>query len=172
MWRRPWPLVLLTSVLLQGCQTLGLESDHEGGGHRYASQGSNADCQRLAPYVVNSDGSLSRSDLTAGLKVEYKKWDTNGDGELSPAEAEPLNDHLRALNVNASPVLDWNGDGKITFEEFASGWGTMFDLCADDGGDVVTKADLQRSPVAPPPKKTDDDKPPEGASTPNPGGGY
>lgn len=131
----------------------------------------NADCARLAPYVVNSDGSLSRTDLDSGLKSEFKKWDTNGDGQLTLAESEPLNDHLRAMNVNASPVMDWNGDGRIAYDEFASGWRTMFDLCTSKGSDIVTKADLARSPSVVPPREKPEGDRPEGASSPNAGHG-
>ncbi len=113
---------------------------------RFTAAPQNANCQLLAPYVVAADGNLTKPDLETGLKGEFKKWDTNGDGQLSSAEAVPLNDHLRALNVGASPVMDWNGDGHISFDEFAGGWRTMFDICAADGGDVVTKADLSHSP--------------------------
>src|SRR5262245_52962884 len=102
----------------------GEHSRHRG--RHFASQNPNSDCSRLAPFVVNGDGSLSRTDLDAGLKTEFKKWDANGDGQLTQAEAGPLNDHLRAMNVNASPVMDWNGDGRIAHDEFASGWRTMF----------------------------------------------
>jgi hypothetical protein len=154
--------------------------DHERGRHQQAGGGdgggggrnANADCERLAPYVVNTDGSLARPDLEVGLKVDFKKWDKNSDGQLSQAEVQPLNDYLRSLKVNASPVMDWNGDGHVTYDEFASGWRTMFDLCARGDSEIVTKADLERSPAVAPPRKTDtDNKRPEGASSPNTGGG-
>lgn len=152
-------LILVLSVLLQACSMLG---DDEPPQRHYAAAGANADCQRLAPYVVNTDGTLSKSDLDAGLKAEFKKWDKNGDDQLSQAEVQPLNDYLRSLKINASPVMDWNGDGHVSFDEFASGWRTMFDFCVREGSTVVTKADLERSPnmAAPRPdddKKSDDD---------------
>ena len=151
------------------------DDEHSRHRHRhYATQNPNSDCARLAPFVVNSDGSLSRSDLDAGLKTEFKKWDTNADGQLTQSESGPLNESLRALNVNASPVMDWNGDGHIAYDEFASGWRTMFDLCASGGSDVVTKADLARSPSVAPPRDKPKDERPEGASSPTAGhgGGY
>ena len=171
--------VLLICLLLPACQTFGGGGDgesrhaHRGGGGNHehnASRNQNADCERLAPFVVSTDGNLARSDLEIGLKGEFKKWDTNGDGQLSGDETRPLNDHLRALNVGASPVMDWNGDGHVSYDEFASGWRTMFDICAHEGSEVVTKADLEHSPnVAPP--RNDEHKRPEGASSDNTGGG-
>lgn len=136
--------------------------------NRYASQ-RNADCARLAPLVSNPDGSLSRPDMEVALKVEFKKWDKDGNGELSMAEVGPVNDALRAENVGASPVMDWNGDGHVNFEEFAGGWRTMFDLCAHGNGDVVSKADMERSPNVTPPRPSPATTP-AGSSGPKPEG--
>ena len=143
--------LLLTAPVVGGCTMFG---GGETGGPpkpRYAGEQRNPDCARLAPLVSNPDGSLSRTEMEAGLKAEFAKWDKDGNGALSAAEVQPLNDSLRALNVGASPVMDWNGDGHVNFQEFAGGWRTMFDLCSRDKSDVVTKADMARSPnVAPP----------------------
>jgi hypothetical protein len=134
--------VLLASVpLLQACSMFG-------GGEpprRYASQG-NPDCARLQPLVVREDGDLTRADMDTSLQGMFKKYDTDGSGELSMAEVAPANDALRALNVNAAPVMDWNGDGRVNAQEFNSGWKTMFGLCAHGGGDVVSKNDMLKSP--------------------------
>jgi hypothetical protein len=157
-------IVLLASApLLQACSMFG-----GGGGDaprtpRYASQ-RNADCARLAPLVTNPDGSLNHDEMEAGLKLEFKRWDKDGNGELSSAEVGPLNDSLRAQNVGASPVMDWNGDGHVSFQEFAGGWRTMFDLCAHGGGQVVSKADMERSPNVTPPRTVP-------AANPSPSGG-
>jgi hypothetical protein len=166
--------ILLLALALQACAMLGggeetqqTQRQHAG----VAGHNLNADCERLAPFVVNADGSLARPDLENGLKTEFKKWDKSGDGQLSQAEVQPLNDYLRSLKVNASPVMDWNGDGHVTYDEFASGWRTMFDLCARGEAEIVTKADLERSPSVAPPRP-DDDKKPEGASSDSAGHGY
>jgi hypothetical protein len=132
----------------------------------------NSDCARLSPLVSNPDGSLARAELEAALKADFKKWDKDGNGALSQAEVEPLNEYLRSLNVGASPVMDWNGDGKVDFQEFAGGWRTMFDLCDIHNQGTVTKVEMGRSPnVAPPRPEPGADKP-QGSSKPKPGGGY
>ena len=155
-------VILASSPMLQACQMFG------GGGDaatpRYASQ-RNADCARLAPLVTKDDGGLTREDMEAGLKLEFKKWDKDGNNELSMAEIGPLNDGLRAQNVGASPVMDWNGDGHVNYQEFASGWRTMFDLCAHGLGNTVTKADMSRSPNVAPPRTEPVEKPPAGSTT-------
>jgi hypothetical protein len=169
--------ILLLASALQACSMLGGGEETQQTQRRHADRAAghslNADCERLAPFVVNTEGTLSKPDLEAGLKTEFAKWDKNGDGQLSQAEVEPLNDHLRSLNVGASPVMDWNGDGKVSYDEFAGGWRTMFDLCSHGDTGLVTKADLERSPSVAPPRPDDDtNKRPEGASSPTAGGNY
>lgn len=151
-----------TLPLLQACQMFGGSSEPP---RRYASQ-SNPNCARLQPLVTAQDGSLSRDDMEAALKAKFKQADLDNSGELSMAEVGPINDALRLQNVGASPVMDWNGDGRVNFQEFAGGWRTMFDLCAHGGGAVVSKNDMERSPnVAPPLTGTAAAKPKPGSST-------
>ena len=165
------PGLLICILALQACQMFG-GSDAKP--ERANTQRRNSDCQRLAPLVVNSDGSLTRAELETGLKAEFKKWDKDGNGVLSPAEVEPLNDYLRSLNVGASPVIDWNADGKVDFQEFASGWRTIFDLCDVNNDGTVTKAEMGHSPNVAPPRPAPAASKPEGTSQPKPpgGGGY
>jgi len=134
-------VVLLATVpLLQACSMLGGDKP----ARRYASQ-TNPDCARLQP-VANPGADLTRPQMEAWLQTTFKKSDTDGSGELSMGEAAPVNESLRSLNVNAAPVMDLNGDGRINFQEFASGWRTMFDYCAHGGADVVSQNDMLRSP--------------------------
>ena len=157
-------VVLASAPLLQACQMFG-----GGDSRQRASLQRNGDCARLAPLATNADGSLSRADMEASLKLEFKKWDKDGNSELNQAEVVPVNDALRAQNVGASPVMDWNGDGHVNFQEFAGGWRTMFDLCGR--GDVVTKADMSRSPNVTPPRTVPTaPKPDSGKSSPQTGG--
>ena len=109
-----------------------------------------SDCSRLAPFVVNPNGGITRAELETALKAEFKKWDKDGNGELSPAEVRPLNAYLISLNIAASPVIDWNNDGKVDFQEFAGGWRTIFDLCDRDNDGVVPKAAMDRTVKTPP----------------------
>jgi hypothetical protein len=106
----------------------------------------NTECARLQPMFSATEEDLTRPTLDAALKAEMPKWDKNGDGELSNAELQPLNEHLHQLNVGASPVTDWNGDGKVNFQEFASGWRTMFALCDRNSDEMVSYRELGHSP--------------------------
>jgi hypothetical protein len=167
-------LVACSALPLQGCGMFGGgEAAAPVVQHQTASR-PNSDCARLMPLVSNPDGSLTRAELETGLKAEFKKWDKDGNGALSQAEVEPLNEYLRSLNAGASPVMDWNGDGKVDFQEFAGGWRTMFDLCDLRSDGTVTKAEMGRSPNVAPPRPQPTADTPQGPSPPKKpsGGGY
>jgi hypothetical protein len=158
-------VLLGVAPLLQACSMLG-------GGEpprRTASQ-VNPDCARLKPLVVRQDGDLPRTDMEAQLQAAYKKADVDNSGDLSSSEASPVNESLRVLKLNAAPVMDINGDGRINFQEYASGWRTMFDYCGS--GDVVSQSDMQKSPSTTTirPERPPIAKPGTGGSTRRPGG--
>jgi Ca2+-binding EF-hand superfamily protein len=93
---------------------------------------------RLARYDTNGDGQVSKAELDAGLKADFAKEDVNHNGVLDTSEARALNDRLRE-EENTSPVFDWNGDGQLVYEEFASQWRTLFDR-ADRNQDGILDA--------------------------------
>jgi hypothetical protein len=134
-----------------------------------------SECARLQPLFSADDTDLTRDKMNAGLKVQYGTWDKDGNGVLTNSEVQPLNDALRAENVGASPVTDWNGDGHVDEKEFGAGWRTMFDLCDRNRNDMVSLRELGRSPnvTGPPVAPSAPKKKPEGSSErPQGGGGY
>ena len=72
------------------------------------------ECARLQPLFAADVNELTREGMDGALKVELATWDKDANGELSNREVEPLNDALREENVGASPVTDWNGDGRVS----------------------------------------------------------
>ena len=160
--------VIISVPALQACQMFG-GGEARPDAHAQARAGS--DCQRLAPLVSNPDGSLTRAELETGLKAEFKKWDTDGNGVLTSTEVEPLNAYLRSLNVGASPVVDWDANGKVSFQEFASGWRTMFDLCDIRSEGTVSKMEMGRSPNVVPPRPAPAQPKPEAPVPSSPGNG-
>ena len=134
------------------------------------------ECARLQPLFAAGTKDLSREAMDEALKREYAKWDKDGNGQLSHAEIQPLNDALRAEHTGASPVTDWNADGQVDAREFGSGWRTMFDLCDRNRNNVISYRELGFSPNVAPPRPTSEpsQKKPENPN-PNPGprpGGY
>lgn len=124
----------------------------------------NTECARLQPLFAPDGNDLTREKMDAALKVALKKWDTDGSGDLSNSEAQPLNEELRAENVGASPVRDWNADGRIDEKEFGSGWRTMFELCDRNRNDMVSLRELGHSPNVTGPRVAPTVKKPEGSS--------
>lgn len=132
-----------------------------------------SECARLQPLFGPEDTELTRDKMNAALKVELAKWDKDGNGSLSNSELQPLNDELRAENVGASPVTDWNADGRVDEKEFGAGWRTMFELCDRNRNDAVSLRELGFSPNVAPPRTAPSEpkKKPEGSSAP-PKAGY
>lgn len=159
--------LFLAVPMMAGCSMFGSDAPVREVGARPTGK-LNTDCARLQPLFGPNDQELSREAMDAALKVELAKWDKSGDGALTTREAEPLNDELRAENVGASPVTDWNADGQISFQEFASGWRTMFELCDRNGSKTVSYRELGHSPnvTAPRTAPSEPKKPktPDGAS--------
>ena len=167
--------ICVLSAALSGCSMLG-------GNQASAPEAADAipvgqltsECARLQPLFAPGTKELTRDDMDAALKREYAKWDKDGNGQLSHAEIQPLNDQLRAENTGASPVTDWNADGQVDAKEFGSGWRTMFDLCDRNGNAKISLRELGFSPNVAPPRPSESKEPkksPEDAS-PRTGGGY
>lgn len=124
-----------------------------------------SECARLQPLFGANDEELTRDGMEIGLKAQLAKYDADGNGELSYSEIQPVNDALREQNVGAAPVRDWNGDGVVNYQEFASGWRTMFELCDRNRSKTVSWRELgfnpnvtapRTAPSEPKKPKTDD----------------
>jgi Ca2+-binding EF-hand superfamily protein len=96
---------------------------------------------RLQRFDVNGDGKVVRAELEQTLEADFKKEDKNGDGALDVSEARPLNERIREEKV-ASPVFDWNADGKIVYVEFASQWRTLFDRADKNRDGTVDEEEM------------------------------
>jgi Ca2+-binding EF-hand superfamily protein len=82
----------------------------------------------MLSYDENSDGVVTRQELEAGLRRQYAMADTNHDGKIDLREMQAENDRrFRAFGTEASPLIDWNQDGVIDFDEFASTARSVFD---------------------------------------------
>lgn len=97
---------------------------------------------RLVHFDVNADGAVSKAELEQTLAADFKKDDANGDGGLDVAEMRVLNDRIRTEKT-ASPVFDWNADGRLVFTEYASQWRTLFERADVNGDGIVDDEELQ-----------------------------
>jgi len=110
-------------------------------------------------YDANNDGQVTRRELEAGLRQDFWQADTNRDGVLEPDEVRAAN--LRRIRIDQStaiPLIDWNHDGVVDFDEFAAGMRSLFEEYDTDGDGVVTLKEmhvkLEHVAVKPPASET------------------
>jgi hypothetical protein len=99
---------------------------------------------------------LARDELERRIAEDFRAADRDGDGRVSYAEAEALNEARRgAGGVVVGRIVDWNKDGFVSLDEFAgAARGAFASIDADDDGQVTEeelnrpaeRADAQRKP--------------------------
>jgi hypothetical protein len=101
----------------------------------------------IAHYDANNDGTVTRSELEAGLRQNFLQADTDHDGRLNPDEAAAANQRrIRLDESTAIPLIDWNNDGFVDFEEFSAGVRSQFEQLDLDGDGQVTLFEFRRAP--------------------------
>jgi Ca2+-binding EF-hand superfamily protein len=99
-------------------------------------------------YDANSDGTITRAELEEGLHRQFAVVDTNHDGRLDSTEVRAENDRRWQANGTAvSPLIDWNQDGVVDFDEFATTARSVFEELDRDHNGVLTPEEL-RLPAA------------------------
>jgi Ca2+-binding EF-hand superfamily protein len=123
---------------------------------------------QLKLFDLDADGSVTRDEADRALHAQFAKYDIDKDSGLSAAEARALNDERRK-QVNASPVFDWNADGRVDFKEYANQWLSLFDRLDANGDGMLTEQEMTRPQMGPPGGRRGGG-PPGGGRRP-PGGG-
>jgi Ca2+-binding EF-hand superfamily protein len=95
----------------------------------------------LQRFDADTNGSVTRNELESTLTADFKKEDLNADAQLDTVELRALNERLRQER-NVSPVFDWNADGRLVFNEFATQWRTLFDRADRDRNGIVDADEL------------------------------
>ena len=81
----------------------------------------------LKTYDANKDGTLTREELIAGLRAEFNAA-SGGNACLSPQQVAAINQTRVATDQSAAtPLQDWNQDGCVSFQEFATAPASLFD---------------------------------------------
>ena len=108
----------------------------------------------LSQYDANHDGIVTRGEMEAGLKHDFAAADANRDGKLDPDEARVVNEQRLSLDQStASPLVDWNQDGFIDFQEFATTPRSLFDQLDTNGDGKLTPDELNPMQQKPPPQQ-------------------
>lgn len=110
----------------------------------------------LLRYDSNNDGKITRAELEAGLRQDFRQADSNQDGLLDPDEVLAANQRrIKIDQSTAIPLIDWNHDGYVDFAEFAAPMRSLFEQYDADEDGVVTLQEMHvRLEHITPPKPT------------------
>ncbi len=132
-------LAILSLVLLAGCG--GREPRPDGGRHEDEWH---APVQILLRFDANHDGSVTRAEMEAGLRADFAAADTNHDGVLELDEVRAVNDKRWSEDASAtSPLVDWNHDDKVDFNEYAATARSLFAQMDVGGKGVLSAKELK-----------------------------
>ena len=103
---------------------MGMMGGHDGmmgGGMGMMGMMGGAQSYAMANFDTNKDGTLSPEEMTAGIKAEIKKYDTDANGSLSLEEFAVMHaDHTRPMTVRAFQMHDADGDAQVTEAEMSA----------------------------------------------------
>ena len=100
----------------------------------------------LRKYDANKDGTLTRDELLAGLHTEFAAADKAGSGCLSDSDVAAINQaRIVADQSTATPLQDWNQDGCVNFQEFATAPVSLFDELDLNHDGKITPQEFDRA---------------------------
>ncbi|MGB8363742.1 MAG: hypothetical protein WCE20_04310 [Rhizomicrobium sp.] len=135
-------------LLLAGCGLFG----HEAPRRPRAQDAPWLPAAAMLLVYVGSDGSLTRAQLESGLRRDFAAADTNHDGCLDANEVRAVNEQRWKQDAStASPLIDFQHNGCVDFDEFAATPRTLFEQL-DRNGDGKLTADELKSAGAKPTK--------------------
>jgi Ca2+-binding EF-hand superfamily protein len=98
----------------------------------------------LLRYDSDNDGAVTRRELEAGLRQDFRQADTNHNGTLDADEVRAVNQRRVSQDQSmATPLIDWNLDGVVDFDEFAGTMRSLFDQLDQNGDGVVSKEEFK-----------------------------
>jgi Ca2+-binding EF-hand superfamily protein len=100
-------------------------------------------------YDSDGDGKVTRRELEAGIRQDFWQADTKRKGCLDDDEVRAYNErHIRIDKSTAIPLIDWNHNGCISFDEFAAPLRSLFEQMDVGNNGYVTLKDmgLRREP--------------------------
>jgi hypothetical protein len=135
---------LATLMIGAACSTLGTAPRGRPGAMPPPITDLERDIRLMLSYDENTDGTVTRQELDAGLRRQFAACDLNGDGRLDGMETQAENQRrFMANGTLASPLIDWNQDGFVSFEEFATTAHSVFDQMDKDRDGRLTPDELR-----------------------------
>jgi hypothetical protein len=105
----------------------------------------------LLRYDANHDGTLTRAELLAGLHTEYDTYDTGHTNCLGPDQVRAINEmRVQQDASQATPLVDWNQDGCIDFNEYAGNTLSLFDTLDVNQDGQLSPQELKPAGARPP----------------------
>jgi uncharacterized membrane protein YgcG len=100
----------------------------------------------LLRYDANHDGTLTRAELKAGLKAEFDAYDVNHTNCLGPDQVRIINQvRVQQDASQATPLVDWNQDNCIDFNEYSGGTLSLFDTLDTNNDGQLSPQELNPS---------------------------
>jgi len=110
-----------------------------------------AQSSSLLRYDANHDGTLTRVELIAGLKAEFNTYDTAHSNCLGLEQVRAINEmRVQQDASQATPLVDWNQDNCIDFNEFSGSTLSLFDTLDTDADGQLTPKELNAAGARPP----------------------
>jgi Ca2+-binding EF-hand superfamily protein len=120
---------------------------HHGNAARGDAAGYAAGIKQLQSYDANKDGNVTRAEMEAGLRASFNALDTDHSGRLTPDEVRDENERrFKEDGPQYSPLIDWNQDGFIDFNEYASTMRSLFDQLDTNHDNVLTPDEMKPPP--------------------------
>lgn len=137
-------MTVLAALLLSGCGGMSQRGPMRGNRIPPPPSDREQNIRLMLSYDGNSDGTVTRAELEEGLRRQFMAADVNGDGRLDGPETRAENDRrFRANGTGASPLIDWNQDGAVSFDEFATTARSVFDELDRDHDGVLDRDEVR-----------------------------
>jgi Ca2+-binding EF-hand superfamily protein len=101
--------------------------------------------EKFAAMDTNHDGKVSPDEHQVGAKMIFDRIDTNHNGEVTVVEMEEAHPG-KAKGMSAAEkikVVDTDGDGMVSIEEYYAGARAMFNVMDSDKDGYLTRSEME-----------------------------
>lgn len=137
-------LPLLGLLALSGCGMFGpSRPPHWSPNGHPRDENWHSPAAALLKYDADHDGTLTRAEVLAGLKSEFAAFDVNHTNCLGPDQVNAINQmRVREDASQASPLVDWNQDNCIDFNEYAAAALSLFATLDTNSDGVLSPQEI------------------------------